>query len=313
MKKIQKNKLSELQHLLSIQEMDVSLIKDIFIRADKFLINNQSISKYDVLQGKTICNLFFENSTRTQTTFEIAAKRLSADVINLDIATSSQSKGESILDLINNLIAMGVSIFVVRHSKPGIPAKIAQNIKNMAHVINAGDGNKEHPTQALLDAYTIRSYKKKFDGLKVAIVGDIEHSRVAKSEIYILNKLGVKEVRVIGPESLMPKNINDLNIKAFSSMNEGLKNVDAILMLRIQKERMRKNTIPSEKEYFKTYGLNEERLKFAKKDCLVLHPGPINRGIEIDSLVADGKQSVILQQVKNGIAIRMAVMEKMTN
>ena len=313
MKKIQKNKLSELQHLLSIQEMDVSLIKDIFIRADKFLINNRSISKYDVLQGKTICNLFFENSTRTQTTFEIAAKRLSADVINLDIATSSQSKGESILDLINNLIAMGVSIFVVRHSKPGIPAKIAQNIKNMAHVINAGDGNKEHPTQALLDAYTIRSYKKKFDGLKVAIVGDIEHSRVAKSEIYILNKLGVKEVRVIGPESLMPKNINDLNIKAFSSMNEGLKNVDAILMLRIQKERMRNNTIPSEKEYFKTYGLNEERLKFAKKDCLVLHPGPINRGVEIDSLVADGKQSVILQQVKNGIAIRMAVMEKMTN
>ena len=313
MKKIQKNKLSELQHLLSIQEMDVSLIKDIFIRADKFLINNQSISKYNVLQGKTICNLFFENSTRTQTTFEIAAKRLSADVINLDIATSSQSKGESILDLINNLIAMGVSIFVVRHSKPGIPAKIAQNIKNMAHVINAGDGNKEHPTQALLDAYTIRSYKKKFDGLKGAIVGDIEHSRVAKSEIYILNKLGVKEVRVIGPESLMPKNINDLNIKAFSSMNEGLKNVDAILMLRIQKERMRKNTTPSEKEYFKTYGLNEERLKFAKKDCLVLHPGPINRGVEIDSLVADGKQSVILQQVKNGIAIRMAVMEKMTN
>ncbi|MDC0932056.1 aspartate carbamoyltransferase catalytic subunit [Methylophilaceae bacterium] len=313
MKKIQKNKLTELQHLLSIQEMDVSLIKDIFIRADKFLINNQSISKYDVLQGKTICNLFFENSTRTQTTFEIAAKRLSADVINLDIATSSQSKGESILDLINNLIAMGVSIFVVRHSKPGIPAKIAQNIKNMAHVINAGDGNKEHPTQALLDAYTIRSYKKKFDGLKVAIVGDIEHSRVAKSEIYILNKLGVKEVRVIGPESLMPKNINDLNIKAFSSMNEGLKNVDAILMLRIQKERMRKDTTPSEKEYFKTYGLNEERLKFAKNDCLVLHPGPINRGVEIDSLVADGKQSVILQQVKNGIAIRMAVMEKMTN
>ena len=313
MKKIQKNKLSELQHLLSIQEMDVSLIKDIFIRADKFLVNNQSISKYDVLQGKTICNLFFENSTRTQTTFEIAAKRLSADVINLDIATSSQSKGESILDLINNLIAMGVSIFVVRHSKPGIPAKIAQNIKNMAHVINAGDGNKEHPTQALLDAYTIRSYKKKFDGLKVAIVGDIEHSRVAKSEIYILNKLGVKEVRVIGPESLMPKNINNLNIKAFSSMNKGLKDVDAILMLRIQKERMRKNTIPSEKEYFKTYGLNEERLKFAKKDCLVLHPGPINRGVEIDSLVADGKQSVILQQVKNGIAIRMAVMEKMTN
>ena len=313
MKKIQRNKLVELQHLLSIEEMDVSLIKDIFKGTDKFLKDNQSINKYEILQGKTICNLFFENSTRTQTTFEIAAKRLSADVINLDIATSSQSKGESILDLTNNLIAMGVNIFVVRHSKPGIPAQIAQNIKNKAHVINAGDGNKEHPTQALLDAYTIRSFKKKFDDLTVAIVGDIEHSRVAKSEIYILNKLGVKEVRVIGPESLMPKNINNLNVKAFRSMDVGLKDVDAILMLRIQKERMRKDTIPSEKEYFKTYGLNEERLKFAKKDCLVLHPGPINRGVEIDSLIADGKQSVILQQVKNGIAIRMAVMEKMTS
>ena len=311
MKKIQKNKLAGLQHLLSIEEMDVTLINDIFKSADKFLENNQSINKYEILQGKTVCNLFFENSTRTQTTFEIAAKRLSADVINLDIATSSQSKGESILDLINNLIAMGVNIFVVRHSKPGIPEQIAQNIKNKAHIINAGDGNKEHPTQALLDAYTIRRFKKKFSDLKVAIVGDIEHSRVAKSEIYILNKLGTKEVRVIGPELLMPKNINELKIKVFNNMKAGLQNVDAILMLRIQKERMRKDTIPSEKEYFKNYGLNEERLKFAKKDCLVLHPGPINRGVEIDSLVADGKQSVILEQVKNGIAIRMAVMEKM--
>ena len=312
MKNMLKMKFVDLQHLLSIEEMDIKLIENIFKSADDFLKNTQSINKYEILQGKTVCNLFFENSTRTQTTFEIAAKKLSADVINLDIATSSQSKGESILDLINNLIAMGVSIFVVRHSKPGIPEQIAQNIKNKAHIINAGDGNKEHPTQALLDAYTIRSFKKKFTDLKVAIVGDIEHSRVAKSEIYILNKLGTKEVRVVGPKSLMPKNIKNLNVKVFNTMEEGLKDVDAILMLRIQQERMRKNTVPSETEYFKNYGLNKERLKFAKKDCLVLHPGPINRGVEIESLVADGKQSVILEQVKNGIAIRMAVMGKMT-
>jgi Aspartate carbamoyltransferase, catalytic chain len=208
---------------------------------------------------------------------------------------------------------MGVNIFVVRHSMPGVPEQIAHNIENKAHIINAGDGNKEHPTQALLDAYTIKSYKKRFGDLKVAIVGDIEHSRVAKSEIYILNKLGVKEVRVIGPELLMPSNISDLNVRAFSNMNDGLKDVDAILMLRIQKERMSKDTIPSEKEYFKAYGLNEERLKIAKNDCIVLHPGPINRGVEIDTLVADGRQSVILEQVKNGIGIRMAVMEKMAN
>lgn len=306
----QKNKSKEIQHLLSIKDMDLKTIEDIFLSADKYL-QNKNINKYEILKGKTICNLFFENSTRTQTTFEIAAKRLSADVINLDIATSSQSKGESILDLINNLIAMGVSIFVVRHSKPGIPELIAKSIKNNASIINAGDGNKEHPTQALLDAYTIRNFKKPFSNLKVAIVGDIEHSRVAKSEIYILNKLGTKEVRVIGPKTLMPKNIEEFNVKVFETMEQGLVDVDAILMLRIQKERMKKDTIPSEKKYFENFGLNKERLKYAKKDCLVLHPGPINRGVEIDSLVADGNQSVILEQVKNGIGIRMAVMEKM--
>ena len=306
-----KNKISEIQHLLSIEEMDAKLIEEIFLNADKFLKNNNDTNRYEILKGKTVCNLFFENSTRTQTTFEIAAKRLSADVINLDIATSSQSKGESILDLVNNLIAMGVSIFVVRHSKPGIPELIAKNIKSNAHVINAGDGNKEHPTQGLLDAYTIKKFKKEFSNLTVAIVGDIEHSRVAKSEICILNKLGTKEVRVIGPKKLMPHNIEELNVKVFESMEAGLVDVDAILMLRIQKERMTKETIPSKKEYFKNYGLNTERLKYAKKDCLVLHPGPINRGVEIDSIVADGNQSVILEQVKNGIGIRMAVMEKM--
>ena len=311
MKNIQLSQNNKLQHLLSINGLDKKLIEQIFNDADKFLETKDS--KYTSLNGKTVCNLFFENSTRTQTTFEIAAKRLSANVINLDIATSSQSKGESILDLINNLIAMSVDIFVIRHSEPGIPELVAKNIQSNAHIINAGDGDREHPTQGLLDAFTIRKYKKEFSNLKVAIVGDIQHSRVAKSEINILSILGAKEIRVIGPKSLMPENINDFNIKVFHNMEKGLKDVDAIMMLRIQKERMTKDTIPSESEYFNSFGLNQERLKLAKKDCLVLHPGPINRGIEIESSIADGKQSVILDQVKFGIAIRMAVMTLMVN
>ena len=314
MKNLQQNKNKKLQHLLSIKGLDKKIIEQIFNDADKFLEKKdiKSVGQKS-LSGKTVCNLFFENSTRTQTTFEIAAKRLSANVINLDIATSSQSKGESILDLINNLIAMSVDIFVIRHSEPGIPELVAKNIQSNAHIINAGDGDREHPTQGLLDAYTIRKYKKKFSNLKVAIVGDIQHSRVAKSEINILSILGAKEIRVIGPKSLMPENINDFNVKVFHSMEKGLKDVDAIMMLRIQKERMTKDTIPSESEYFNSFGLNQERLKLAKKDCLVLHPGPINRGIEIESSIADGKQSVILDQVKFGIAIRMAVMTLMVN
>ena len=292
--------------------MDKKIIEEIFNDADKFLEKKDvKLKGYSSLNGKTVCNLFFENSTRTQTTFEIAAKRLSANVINLDIATSSQSKGESILDLINNLIAMSVDIFVIRHSEPGIPELIAKNIKSNAHIINAGDGNREHPTQGLLDAFTIREFKKNFSSLKIAIVGDIEHSRVAKSEINILSTLGTKEIRVIGPKALMPSNIEDLNVKVFHTMEEGLKDVDVIMILRIQKERMSNKSVPSESEYFNSFGLNQKRLKIAKDDALVLHPGPINRGVEIDSEVADGKQSVILNQVKNGIAIRMAVMVMM--
>tara|TARA_B100000902_G_scaffold268975_1_gene254963 strand:+ start:734 stop:1687 length:954 start_codon:yes stop_codon:yes gene_type:complete len=309
MENLQLSKNKELQHLLSIKGLDKKLIEKIFNDSEKFLKKkDEELNKYTSLNGKTVCNLFFENSTRTQTTFEIAAKKLSANVINLDIATSSQSKGESILDLINNLIAMSVDIFVIRHSEPGIPELIAKNIKSNAHIINAGDGDREHPTQGLLDAFTIRKYKKDFSNLKVAIVGDIQHSRVAKSEINILSILGTKEIRVIGPKSLMPNNINQLNVKVFHTMEEGLKDVDVIMMLRIQKERMSQDTIPSEDEYFKSFGLDQKRLKIAKKDCLVLHPGPINRGVEIESEVADGKQSVILNQVNYGIAIRMAVM-----
>ena len=218
MKNIQLSQNNKLQHLLSINGLDKKLIEQIFNDADKFLETKDS--KYTSLNGKTVCNLFFENSTRTQTTFEIAAKRLSANVINLDIATSSQSKGESILDLINNLIAMSVDIFVIRHSEPGIPELVAKNIQSNAHIINAGDGDREHPTQGLLDAFTIRKYKKKFSNLKVAIVGDIQHSRVAKSEINILSILGTKEIRVIGPKSLMPENIDQFNVKVFDSMEK---------------------------------------------------------------------------------------------
>ena len=312
MKNLQQSKNNELQHLLSIKGLDKKIIEKIFNDADKFLEKKDiKLDDHTSLNGKTVCNLFFENSTRTQTTFEIAAKRLSANVINLDIATSSQSKGESILDLINNLIAMSVDIFVIRHSEPGIPELIAKNIKSNAHIINAGDGNREHPTQGLLDAFTIREFKKDFSNLKVAIVGDIEHSRVAKSEISILSTLGAKEIRVIGPKALMPSNIEDLNVNVFHTMEEGLRDVDVIMMLRIQKERMSNKTVPSESEYFKSFGLNQERLKIANNDALVLHPGPINRGVEIESEVADGKQSAILNQVKYGIAIRMAVMVMM--
>ena len=303
---------SKINHLISTDNLNYESIIKIFDMAESFFkIGQRDIKKIPLLRGKTICNLFFENSTRTRTTFEIAAKRLSADVINLDIPTSSQSKGESIFDMVDNLIAMGTDIFVVRHPEAGVPNKIANHVASNIHIINGGDGSNAHPTQGLLDAFTIRKFKKNFSNLKIAIVGDIQHSRVAKSEINVLSTLGDKEIRVIGPKSLMPDNIDQLRVKVFHTMAEGLKDVDVVMMLRIQKERMNNDTIPSESEYFKSFGLNQKRLKIAKDNALVLHPGPINRGVEIESEVADGKQSVILNQVKYGIAIRMAVMAMM--
>jgi len=303
---------SKINHLISTDDLNYESIIKIFDMAESFFkIGQRDIKKIPLLRGKTICNLFFENSTRTRTTFEIAAKRLSADVINLDIPTSSQSKGESIFDMVDNLIAMGTDIFVVRHPEAGVPNKIANHVASNIHIINGGDGSNAHPTQGLLDAFTIRKFKKNFSNLKIAIVGDIQHSRVAKSEINVLSTLGAKEIRVIGPKSLMPDNIDQLKVKVFHTMEEGLKDVDVVMMLRIQKERMNNDTIPSESEYFKSFGLNQKRLKIAKDNALVLHPGPINRGVEIESEVADGKQSVILNQVKYGIAIRMAVMAMM--
>lgn len=299
----------KLKHLLSTDGLSREIIIEIFDMAESFLkISSRDVKKVPLLRGKTVCNLFFENSTRTRTTFEIAAKRLSADVINLDVPTSSQSKGESILDTVNNLIAMGADIFVIRHGTPRIPELIAQNVGNDVHIINGGDGNHAHPTQGLLDTFTIRRFKKDFSELKVAIVGDIKHSRVARSEICALSTLGVPEIRIIGPENLMPDDLDHLNLIHFNNLNRGLKNVDVIMMLRLQKERMDDGDIPSEEEYFKQYGLKREHLKIAHPDAIIMHPGPINRGIEIESEVADCKQSVILSQVTYGIAIRMAVM-----
>lgn len=309
MTKLQLNKTGNLNHLLTTEGLKEDLIFKIFNLADSFLnINNRDIKNVPLLRGKTVCNLFFENSTRTRTTFEIAAKRLSADVINLDIPSSSQSKGESVIDTIDNLIAMGADIFIIRHSEPGIPEKIAKHVGPNVHIINAGDGHHAHPTQGLLDVFTIKKFKDNFKSLSTAIVGDIKHSRVARSEIFALSALGVPDIRLIGPKNLMPDNIKVSNIKIFDSMEKGLRDVDVIMMLRIQKERMTGDNIPSEEDYFTDFGLRKKHLGLSKKDAIVMHPGPMNRGVEIDSEVADSDQSVILSQVTFGIAIRMAVM-----
>ena len=302
-------KNGQLQHLLCIEGLSRQIIDEIFVRADSFLdLKNNNVKKTDLLNGKTICNLFFENSTRTRTTFEIAAKKLSADVINLNVSTSSQSKGESILDTINNLIAMHADMFVIRHNQSGAAHFIAKNIDQNIKVVNAGDGYHSHPTQGLLDAFTIRHYKKDFKNLKIAIIGDIKHSRVARSEINALNILGVPEIRVIAPQTLMPFGVKDLGVIPFDNLDHGVKDVDVIMMLRLQKERMDSALIPSQEEYFKTYGLTSKRVELANPDCIIMHPGPMNRGVEIESSVADSNNAVILPQVSFGIAIRMAVM-----
>ena len=260
------------------------------------------------MQGKSVFNLFFENSTRTRSTFEIAAKRLSADVLNGNLHASSSSKGESLLDTLRNLSAMQADLLVVRHAQSGAPYLIAQHCAPHVHVINAGDGRHAHPTQALLDMFTIRHYKPDFRGLTVAIVGDILHSRVARSDIHALTTLGVPEIRAIGPRTLLPEGLEQLGVTVFHEIEAGLRGVDVIIMLRLQHERMSGALLPSAQEYFKSYGLTPERLALAAPDAIVMHPGPINRGVEIESSVADGVQSVILKQVTFGIAVRMAVM-----
>jgi aspartate carbamoyltransferase catalytic subunit len=302
-----------LQHLLTLEGLSRDMLTHILNTAESFLsLNNHDVKKVPLLRGKSVFNIFFENSTRTRTTFEIAAKRLSADVVNLNIEASSASKGESLLDTMDNLAAMHADMFVVRHNQSGAPYLMAEHLNRLGkkdiHIVNAGDGRHAHPTQGLLDMYTIRHFKKDFTQLRVAIVGDILHSRVARSDIHALTTLGVPEVRVIGPQTLLPSGLAQMGAHVYHDMNEGLKDVDVIIMLRLQRERMHGALLPSEAEYFKFYGLTAEKLARAKPDAIVMHPGPINRGVEIASEVADGAQAVILPQVSFGIAIRMAVM-----
>jgi len=299
----------KLKHLLSIEGLPKKVLLQILDTAESFVgIAERDVKKVPLLRGKTVCNIFFENSTRTRTTFEIAAKRLSADVINLNVNTSSQSKGEAILDTVNNLIAMHTDMFVVRHNQSGAAHLIAKHVPDNISVINAGDGRHSHPTQGLLDVFTIRKYKPDMHNLRVALVGDVLHSRVARSEIHALTTLGVPEIRVIAPKTLLPNQVEKMGVHVFHDMKVGLKDVDIVMMLRLQNERMTGAMLPSPQEYYKTYGLTPEKLALAKPDAIVMHPGPMNRGVEIDSRVADGGQAVILPQVTYGIAIRMAVM-----
>lgn len=306
---LQLNAEGKLKHFLSIEGLNRQLLTEIMDTAESFSsVAEQQVKKVPLLRGKTIVNLFFENSTRTRTTFELAAKRLSADVLNINIATSATSKGESLLDTIRNLEAMHVDMFVVRHAMSGAAHFIAEQAAPHISVINAGDGRHSHPTQAMLDMFTIRRAKGDFSRLKVAIVGDVRYSRVARAQIHALNILGVEEVRLVAPVTLLPDEIASLGVTVCHDMNEGLADIDVVIMLRLQRERMKGALLPSAHEYFNFYGLTEARLSHAKGDVIVMHPGPINRGVEIDSVVADGERSVILQQVTHGIAIRMAVM-----
>ena len=305
----QLNANGELQHLLSIDGLPREILLQILDTAESFAgVTEREVKKVPILRGKSVFNLFFEPSTRTRTTFEIAAKRLSADVINLNVAASSQTKGESLLDTVANLSAMQADIFVVRHAASGAPFLIARHVKPHEHVVNAGDGRHAHPTQGLLDLFTIRHYKQEFRALTVAIVGDVLHSRVARSLIQGLTTLGTPEVRVVGPQTLLPTAVERMGVRVFHDMRAGLAGCDVVVMLRLQNERMKGALLPSAGEYFKHYGLTAEKLRLAKPDAIVMHPGPMNRGVEIDSAVADGKHSVILPQVTFGIAVRMAVM-----
>jgi len=302
-----------LVHLLTLEGLPASTILAILDAAEPFTsIGEREVKKVPLMRGKAVFNLFFENSTRTRTTFEIAAKRLSADVINLNIGASSTSKGETLLDTIDNLVAMNADMFVVRHSQSGAPHLIANHLqatgRHHVHVVNAGDGRHAHPTQGLLDLYTIRHYKRDFRALTVAIVGDVLHSRVARSLIHGLTTLGTPEVRVIGPRTLLPTRVEGMGVRVCHDMRAGLDGCDVVVMLRLQNERMKGALLPSSGEYFKHYGLTADKLALAKGDAIVMHPGPMNRGIEIDSPVADGERSVILPQVTFGIAVRMAVM-----
>jgi aspartate carbamoyltransferase catalytic subunit len=294
------------KHLLGLEDLSAEEITRILDSAEGMkAVFTRSVKKVPALVGKTVCSLFFENSTRTRTSFELAAKRLSADVVTFNVATSSVTKGESLLDTARTIQSMGVDYVVMRHACPGAPHLLSERLS--MSVINAGDGAHEHPTQGLLDVFTIREKKKQLAGLKVAIVGDILHSRVARSNIYALTKLGAK-VTLVGPRTLVPKFFESLGCEIRNDLKGGIADADVVNLLRIQLERQRANLFPSIREYRLLYGLDSERLKWAKPDALVMHPGPVNRGVEISQGVADGEQSCINEQVTNGIAVRMAVL-----
>ncbi|MDO5650897.1 MAG: aspartate carbamoyltransferase catalytic subunit [Moraxella sp.] len=298
-----------IRHFLGVEGLSRTQLEAIIDKAMGYFDDSGRLVNTSELAGKTVMNLFFENSTRTRTTFEAAQKRLGANVLNLDIARSSTSKGETLRDTLWNLEAMSADMFVVRHSSSGAAHFMATEVTPNVAIINAGDGWHAHPTQAMLDMLTIhREANKPFDDLSVAIVGDIKHSRVARSDISALQTLGVKDLRVIAPKTLLPKGIERYGVQVFENIDKGVMDTDVIIGLRIQNERIGSPLLPSTSEYFKAYGITEARLTLAKPNALVMHPGPMNRGVEIASGVADGEQSVILKQVNNGIAVRMAVM-----
>ena len=307
---LQLDKNNNLRHFLSIEGLSRQHLIRILDPAESFIIiSDRSVKKVPALRGKGVANLVFENRTRTRTTIELAAKRLSADVLNLNISTSATAKGESLLDTLRNLEAMHVDMFVTRHAASGTAHFFAQHASKGVSIVNAGDGQHEHPTQAMLDMFTIRHHKGDFTPLKVTIIGDILHSRVARSQILALNTLGVSEVRVVAPKTLLPSDAREsLGVHVFNDMEEGISGTDVIIMLRLQKERMSGALLPSEHEFFQRYGLTASRLSLAAPDAIVMHPGPINRGVEMETIVADGSQSVILQQVSYGVAVRMAIL-----
>jgi aspartate carbamoyltransferase catalytic subunit len=295
------------RHLLGIEGLsaqDITLLLDLAEAAIE--VSRQVEKKRATLRGRTLINLFFEASTRTQSSFELAGKRLGADVMNMSVAVSSVKKGETLIDTAMTLNAMRPDIIVVRHSQAGAVHLLAKKVD--CAVVNAGDGAHEHPTQALLDALTIRRNKGRIEGLTVAICGDIMHSRVARSNILLLSALGAR-VRVVGPSTLLPPGIERMGVGVFRDMRAGLEGADIVMMLRLQRERMQGGYIPTAKEYFRFFGLDETKLKHAKPDALVMHPGPMNRGVEIDSIVADGPRSLIREQVEMGVAVRIAVLE----
>lgn len=302
------NQHGELVHFLDIYGLNRRIIENLLLTASSFFSASGQIKSVPLLRAKAVANVFFEPSTRTRSTFEVAAKKLSADVLNLDVSHSSTSKGETLLDTIKNLQAMQIDLFVIRHQQSGTAHFVAEHVAPHVCVINAGDGRHAHPSQALLDMLTIYRHKGGFEHLSVAIIGDILHSRVARSQIHALKILGCRDIRVIGPATLLPICLKDLGVSVFDDIGSHLDGVDVIITLRLQKERMHEALIPSEQAFYDSYGLNRQRLARAKKDAIVMHPGPTNRGVEISAEVADSRQSVILEQVTVGIALRMAVM-----